>query len=432
MSATLEGLTMDAEDVIAQAESIVNTRRRETAERLGVGESKVQIHRIELRALREAGLLIDLDIHGISMFSVRTTYAELGISAEDVRAKRLRAGSKDLFPEYSKRLRSLEARARQNLDRNSHVIPAFGQYRWLPWTVYEEFKEQHDAILAELEATKAELLAKYDALYEDNRAYFEQVALRAWRDLRAGFSDPDHAMIITTDHTEFGPNDRDRFVEYVVQKALGRMPLPDEIRDGVSIDYKTSILYSESEIVADQAALESAAAERSQAQLERARMEQARFEIEMEEREVEREAEVRVEAYRRAELEHARRQLAEMGSPIQDALDGLRANLYDAVRSLLAGLRKNDGFRGKASTKAAELYAYWKRLNGGLLQDDKLDQALSSLDAEMNAYQATSSDVRHIHIGDIEAQLSEIAALTAESARKIRRESDSRAAALEL
>jgi len=423
---------MDTDAVIEEAENIVNRRRRETADRLGVDESKVHTHRLELRKLREAGLLIDLDIHGISMFSVRTTYAELGISAEDVRTKRLRAGSKDLFPDYSRKLRSLEARARQNLAKYSHVIPAFGQYRWLPWTAYPEFREQHDLILAELAATKAELIGRYDALYEENRAYFEQVALRAWRDLRAGFADPDHAMIVTTDHTEFGPGEEGRFVEYVVQKALGRMPLPDEIRDSVRIDYKTSILYSEAEIAADQAALEQAEAERAQAQLAHAEAAQAAFEIELQEREAESQAQARLSAYRRAELDHARRQLAEMGSPIQDALDGLRANLYDAVHTLLAGLRKNTTFRGKAGAKAADLYAYWQKLNGGLLQDVDLEQALASLDREMQSYQAAGTEARQVRIGDIEAQLTEIATLTAESARRIRRESDSRASMLEL
>ena len=98
-----------------ETETTIARRRREAAERLGVQEGQVQAHRIELNQLREAGLLVDLDIHGISMFSIPTTFAELGIGVSDVRAKRLRTGRKDLFPVYSKKFRSLEARARQNL-----------------------------------------------------------------------------------------------------------------------------------------------------------------------------------------------------------------------------------------------------------------------------------------------------------------------------
>jgi len=422
---------MTVEEVIEQAESIVNERRRQAAERLGVGEDKVHLHRLQLRQLREAGLLIDLDVAGVSMFTVRASYAELGIGAEDVRAKRLRAGSKDLFPGYSKKLRSLEARARQNLNKNSRSIPAFGQYRWLPWTAYEEFQIKHNEILADLAAVKAEIIAKYDEIRETNRAYFEQVALRAWSDLRAQFSDPASGVIVTMDHKEFQPGDRDAFVEYIVQRALGKMPLPEEIEAGVKIDYKTSILYSEAEIAVEQAALEQAQAQRAQAHLERTEARQAEFELELDRRVEQGKAQARVEAYRRAEIEHARAQLAEMGSPIQDALDGLRANLYDAVNTLLNGLRKNDGFRGKASAKAADLYAYWKRLNGGLLQDNGLEQALAGLDREMTRYQIAGKDTRSTHIGDIEAQLTEIMTLTAESARKLRREGSSRAAALE-
>lgn len=418
-------------NMIEQAELVVDQRRREAAERLGVVEDKVQLHRLELRQLRETGLLIDLDVRGISMFTVRADYAELGIGAEDVRAERLRAGTKDLFPGYSKKLRSLEARARQNLDKHSHVVPAFGQYRWLPWTAYEAFQEQHQRILEELEAVKHEVLVRYDEIVEQNRTYFEQVALRAWRDLRAQFDGPNW-VVVTKEGKEFLSTDRNGFVEYIVQRALGKMPLPDEIKAGVQIDYKTSILYSEAEIEAEESALEQALAQQAQARLQRAQAQQALFEIDLERRAAEQRAQARIEAYRRAEMEHARQQLAEMGSPIQEALDGLRSNLYDAVSALLSGLRKHGGFRGQASTKAAELYAYWRRLNGDLLQDDNLEQALADLDAEMKRYQGADKEFRDAQIGDIEAQLTEIMTLTAESARKLRREGTSRAAALEL
>jgi hypothetical protein len=131
-------------------------------------------------------------------------------------------------------------------------------------------------------------------------------------------------------------------------------------------------------------------------------------------------------------MEHAREQLAQMGSPIQEALDGLRQSLYDAVRSLLDGLDKNGGFRGRASAKAAELYDYWRQLNGGLLKDEELDRALETLDAKMQAYQTATSGTRDTHIGDITNALSEIAALTNEQTRKLRRQGPSRASALEL
>ena len=422
-------LTMgQVEEVIAQAEAIVN-RRQAAAGRLGVEASEVEVRRLELAQMREAGLLVDLDIHGTSMFTVRASYAEMGISANDVRTERLRAGSKDLFPGYSKQLRSLEARARQNLYAHSFKIAAFGQWSWVPWTAYEAFKEKNDEIVAQLAQVKAEIIARYDELRETNRVYFEMVAERAWKDLMAGYAPGDKVVIVTTDGLSF--EDKARFVEYVVQRALSKMPLPEEIEAVVRIDYRTSILYTEGEIEAENAAIAAARAVQAQAYAEEAEARQAAYEARLQERIAKSEAEAKIEAFKKAELEHARQQLAAMGSPLQEALDGLRANLYGSVQSLLEGVRKNGGFRGQASVKAAELHDFWQKLNGGLLKDDDLDASLKALDAEMKKYSSANREAREASIGDITSQLAEIATLTAESARRIQNH-DSRASSLEL
>jgi hypothetical protein len=414
----------EMEAVIEEAESIIEERRREAADRIGVEVSQVEVHRLELSMLRQKGLLIDVDVHGTSMFQARTTYAELGIAADDVRAERLRRGSKDLFPEHARKLRSLEARARQNLASHSFKIAAFGQWSWMPWTAYGEFKEKHQEILDEMEEVKSRILAEYDDVREQNRAYFEQVARRAWKDMLAEYAPGDHVMIRTTDGTTFdSERGYDSFVEYVVQKALGKMPLKEEIERYVRIDYRTSILYGEHEVAQDAAALAKARAEEAAA---RARQQQAQ----LDQQTAEAKAQAEIEAFKAAEIEHARQQLEQMGSPIQDALNELRSNLYDAVQSLLAGLQRNGGFRGKASGKAAELYQYWQTLNGNLLQDDELENALKDLDGEMAQYQRTSD--HDAQVGDITATLTEIAKLTSAEARKIRKHTASRAAALEL
>jgi len=116
----------------------------------------------------------------------------------------------------------------------------------------------------------------------------------------------------------------------------------------------------------------------------------------------------------------------------RDALNGLRENLYNAVKALLEGVERNKGFRGKASGKAAELYAYWQRLNGNLLQDEELETELGKLDNLMTSYKSSKQQGREAKINSITTTLSEIAALTNAEARKLRRHTTSRAAALEL
>jgi len=407
-------------------ESIIETRIQQAAERLGVSADRVQVQRLEISQMREAGLLIDLDVHGTSMFSAKVTNAELGISADDVRSKRLRAGSKDLFPKHARKFRSLETRARQNLVAHTFKVSVFGGWYWMPWTAYESFQEKHQQILDELEAVKADCLAHYNEVREQNRAYFEQVGDRAWKALLSGYAPGDTVVIRTTSGATFeAPKDYNRFIEYVVQKALSKMPLPEEIESGVRIDYRTSILYSESEVEAEVAAVAKAEAELAKAKAEQ---EKANLELWT----AEQEARAKVEAFRRAEIEHARQQLAEMSSPITEAMDALKASIHQAVADLLSGLQRNGGFRGRASAKAAELLQTWRQLNGGLLQDEQLEQALIDLDAKMKAYQAAKPTARDGHIGDITSQLTVIAAQTVEAARKLRRSGPTRASALEL
>jgi len=309
----------------------------------------------------------------------------------------------------------------------------FGEWAWLPWTAYPEFKAKHAEILDELDTVKARILAEYDDVREQNRAYFERVARRAWKDMLADHAPGDHVMIRTTDGISFDSRDGyNDFIAYVVQKALGKMPLSEEIERDVRIDYRTSILYGEHEFAQDQAALVQARAEEAEAVEREAGARYRKRQAEIDAWTATSKAQAEIEAFKQAEIAHAREQLIEMGSPIQDALNGLRENLYNAVKALLDGVERNKGFRGKASGKAAELYAYWQRLNGNLLQDEELETELERLDNLMATYKSSKQQGRESEINSITTTLGEIAALTNAEARKLRKHTTSRAAALEL
>jgi hypothetical protein len=407
----------------------IEERRQEAAEALGIDVEQVQIHQLEIDAMRNSGLLIDLDVHGISMLYARVSMAEMGISANDVRAKRLRTGSKDLFPDHTKRLRSLEQRARTNLAQNSYPASAFGPWRWLPWTAYPEFIEKHKAILEELRGIKEDLLDWYEDIRAENAAYFEEVALRAWKALLGSYGPGTNVVVLTKDGYKFERGQLEEFTRFIVDRALAKMPTPEEIESQVRIDYQTAILFSTSEIAAEQAALAQAQAAQAQAQLAQAEAAQAEFELTLEQHSAEQKAQAEIEAYRRAEIEHAREQLEQWGSPLQEALDTLRAAVHNAVRDLLQGIEKNDGFRGRASTRAAGLLDRWKQLNGGLLKDDELEAELEALNAAMQRYQV--SEARSATIGDIEATMTSIITMTAASAERIAASASSRAATLE-
>jgi hypothetical protein len=63
-----------------------------------VGTDHVAEVSLDIRRMRELGVLVDVDVHGTSMFTARATWNELGIPEEDTRRKRLKRGTKDLIP----------------------------------------------------------------------------------------------------------------------------------------------------------------------------------------------------------------------------------------------------------------------------------------------------------------------------------------------
>lgn len=48
--------------------------RSEHAEKVGVEPDRVEVVRLELDMLLERGTLVDIDVHGISMFTTRATW----------------------------------------------------------------------------------------------------------------------------------------------------------------------------------------------------------------------------------------------------------------------------------------------------------------------------------------------------------------------
>jgi hypothetical protein len=188
------------------------------------------------------------------------------------------------------------------------------------------------------------------------------------------------------------------------------MPYPDEIAAGVHFHYRTSILYSDAAHVP-----------KAEAQATEIRVAHTNLM-----------ANAKVEAYKHAELDQTRKQLAEMSSPLQEAPDSLRSTIYNAVKSLAAGIDKNGRVKGRANGRAAEMLAYWRQLNDGLLQDLELEAVLESLDAKVSSYRAASKELREARIEDMRAELENIALMTAASAHKIHGQSGSRTSALEL
>ena len=119
-----------------------NSERKDRITEL-TGDENIRTVAMDISRMKELGVLVDIDVHGTSMFTTKATWAELGIPQEDTRRKRLKRGSKDLIPKlYMGRLRSLETRFRQSLEKHSFVLDGFRPYKWVPFTAYESWKQE--------------------------------------------------------------------------------------------------------------------------------------------------------------------------------------------------------------------------------------------------------------------------------------------------
>src|SRR5512144_1993662 len=98
------------------------------------GKEPTNVVGIELKALREQGILIDLNVSGVGMFQKTLTWLETGINDQsgDKRAEQFTKGMKLLYPEpVVRKLKSVESRMRQLLGNYTFAITGFYPYRWL-------------------------------------------------------------------------------------------------------------------------------------------------------------------------------------------------------------------------------------------------------------------------------------------------------------
>lgn len=323
------------------------TRRQQAAAILGVQETTLGTVKFQLNRLRQLGLLVDIDVRGISMFSAAASFAEWGIGDDDVRHSRLRGGVKYLIPEvFIKAIRSIESGIRQNLDTYSYdEVTAFLPWRWIPFTAYQEWRDRHDKKVVELEAIKKDILKQYDSLLDQLAADFANVARSAWRSITAQGYDA-----VAVDGQEF--DSEDAYVDYVVGQAVAKFPTKARIKADLKIDYRTALLEDDADVQERMLA-----EDRSQAARESIRVEaqaEARRQYLYDQ-----EAQAKLDAMRAAEMEHARKRIAEMGSPIDDLVNALRARIKTDVLSMLESVKKNGFLRGKVAEKGAGLLEFY-------------------------------------------------------------------------
>ena len=381
--------------------AVLDRIREQAAKELGVQPDRVALIRLDLDFLLKKGALIDIDVGGVTLFTRRSTWDELGVPENSIRRVRFTRGVKHLIPyEYVSRLHCLAEKARQSLDRHSFVVKGFWPYRWVPYTAYQSWREEFEGIRREFEAVKAEILEKYDDFVDALEGDFEAVAREVHPILQNGKS-------------------LEEFTKELVEEVLARMPSRYEIEVGLYMDYSTAVL------------VDPATWERHLAELERARkeaelaaqklaLEEAKLQAEQEKVELARKVEQekalqelrKLEEMRRAELEHYKEQLRRMASPIEEVFHQLRAQMYGHARAILENMRKNHGrLTGPAARRARSMVETFRLLNA--LDDRELERLLNDIERELD--KAASKR----NVGNLEETLKQIAKLTAESAAAV-------------
>ncbi|MDR3572836.1 MAG: hypothetical protein P4L50_03160 [Anaerolineaceae bacterium] len=350
---------------------VISTPKTE-AESLGLSSDHIRTVKLELSILRRQGLLIDLVVSGTGMFTRQASWSELGIPDDDIRSSRLTRGQKFLIPEEQiKRLRSVETRMRQWLDKLSYDVIGFRPYRWLPFTAYETWRDKWAELLAEFNLVKADIIANHDQHVDSLAADFSEVAAAAWRSIQSqGY---DYATIEGRSYDNL-----DDFSDIVKAKALAKLPTVDQIESGIHADYVPARVYGDEDIAIDQLQAQKIL---QQAELEHARMEAKKQEAYLQSNILQEqfdhvrrmdqleqsEKELKIEAMLHAEAEHAREQLSEITSPFAEVFTALRTRMAQSAKEILESVQKNNYVRGKVAEKGRGLVEIFDLL---AVQDD--------------------------------------------------------------
>lgn len=403
-------------------------RRKAHAEKIGVDEARVREVRMDLERVRALGTLVDVDVHGISMFVRHSSYEEWGIPKQDMRALRLNRGSKDLIPhEYLGRLRSLEVRFRASLDRHSFILEGFRPYRWVPFTAYEDWKEEWDKLQAEWVEIKQEILDNYDDLRLRLRHDFVQIAAEAYEAIQARNGEMTEPWNL--------------FVRRIARLALAQFPAREQIECDLWVDYKPALVLGAEEIEADllvrDRLREVREQEAAEAHLEQQQIQAEQRELWEQQQEQRKLREMRLEAEEKqlrtmheVEMEHARKRLAETVSPWDELFQQLRAQMYNDTVGVLTSIQKNGYLTGRVAQKARNMVKTFRMLNAH--DDVELERRLDELKVALAARAPDDADSK-LDVGCISNALNAVKIITAEAAAEVRRRAEpSRWGALEV
>jgi hypothetical protein len=360
----------------------VEQTKQQVSQITGFQVDRIGVVRLQLSQLSQEGVLVDLEVGGVTMFTRQADWSDLGINTDDIRATRMTRGKKFLIDEERvKRVRSWEQTVRQGFASYTVDISGFRPWRYLHYRRYDAFRAWWDKKQAELAEIKADILDHYDEDVLSLESDFRAVAAASWKSITAqGYK---WAIIEGKPY-----DDPDEFISEVVSRALAKCPSRERIESQLHADYRVSIPQTPAEYEAQMA---QAAIDRANADVEAARVrakadeeymqasilreqynhEQRIMRIEEQERQLQ------IDVMMHAEADHIREQFAQEVSPIEQIFTDVRQQMAEAAIEIQQSIEKNGFVRGKVAQRAAGLVEFFDLIK---IQDDyKLRAALLKL-----------------------------------------------------
>lgn len=375
---------------------------------MGFDGDQVEVMHANVAALRNNGMLLDLDITGLTMFDAKTNWTlDMGVDAKDARrsTKRLRIGRKNLLPDT--KLQSIAQRIRAHLLDYSQAMTVFPGYRYVPYTAFMKWWDRHQELMAEWEDHVAWILDNYEGLKADCRADYAKHARDTWT-----------KSVAIQRQYELGA-----FVDLVVADAISKFPTRERIMADLKVALKppaTFLLESEykAELLRAQRVAQVAEEERIQHRLQtdawyradKARADELEAEAEIrkqqawaateERRATEAEAAQRIRvaefqaqeemaAIRAAQIEIARDVVANTVNPLVEIVAQNRDRIYATLSRLRTNIQKRGWVHGKEADAIRSLREWFQLMN--ITDDNEMESKLMALANSLDAVPASTT-----------------------------------------
>ncbi|QQS33033.1 MAG: hypothetical protein IPM50_00150 [Acidobacteriota bacterium] len=386
-------------DLVRNVLSRLDQRKERAAVELGIESSEVESLPFDLSTLESEGIFMNIDCRGFGTLVRQLEWKTLGVKLPEDTAVRVSPPRAGLLPDlYRNKLMRGAAQAHNALNRFGfrftlcETVWGTSEYKWIPWTAFEQFEQAYFRACETLSKAKAEALEKYDEIVE--------LLTDSFRDLAADSAD--RLQATTTE-----PFNRDQFVEAVVAQALGMVPTREMIRDGLVITMKPKVLVLGSEMIAERNLTRSLAlqtakvdAERTTLELEldsKRRVEQIKVENAAEERRREREVKERI---RNMKIEAARREAEEAVSPVKEGFAQITAKLFEAATEMAERMKDAKFVPGSLAKRARQMCEWYQLMN--FTGDTSLEEVLTRLgDAAGRETKQRSPEEMRNALGDI-------------------------------